>query len=134
MGQDILPSERIAQAILILRKQRVMLDYHLAVLYGIETRALKQAVRRNSDRFPSDFMFELSDQEIETVVSHFVIPNRRKFGGAKPMAFTEQGIAMLSSVLNSERAVKVNIAIMPRREIGFHVRDKAPRYRARKRA
>jgi hypothetical protein len=78
MGQDILPIERIAQAILILRKQRVMLDYHLAVLYGIETRALKQAVRRNSDRFPRDFMFELSDQEIETVVSHFVIPNREK--------------------------------------------------------
>jgi ORF6N domain-containing protein len=184
MGKDILPIERIAQAILILREQRVMLDYHLAVLYGIETRALKQAVRRNSDRFPSDFMFELSDQEVDTVVSQFVIPNRRKFGGAKPMAFTEQGIAMLSSVLNSERAVKVNIAIMrtfvklrqvvdtnrelaqrfseleqrvdkhdqeitaileairqlmtprekPRREIGFHVREKAPRYRARKRA
>src|SRR5205814_9186433 len=82
------------------------------VLYGIETRALKQAVRRNLDRFPSDFMFELSTKEIDSVVSQFVIPNRRQFGGAKPMAFTEQGIAMLSSVLHSERAVEVNIAVM----------------------
>jgi hypothetical protein len=78
----------------MLRDQRVMLDYDLAVLYGVETRALKQAVRRNPDRFPNDFMFELSEQEIDTVVSQFVIPDRRRFGGAKPMAFTEQGIAM----------------------------------------
>src|SRR5206468_11790010 len=69
-------------------------------------------MRRNSDCFRSGFMFERSDQEIHKVVSHFVIRNRRKFGGAKPMAITEQGIAMLSSVLDSERAVKVNIAIM----------------------
>jgi hypothetical protein len=112
MSKEIIPIERIAHAIFVFREQKVMLDYDLAVLYGIETRALKQAVRRNLDRFPIDFMFELSTKEIETVVSQFVIPNRRKFGGAKPMAFTEQGVAMLSSVLNSERAVKVNIAIM----------------------
>ena len=112
MSKDIIPIQRIAQAILVLRNQRVILDYDLAVLYSVETRALKQAVRRNPDRFPRDFMFELSEQEIDMVVSQFVTPNRRKFGGAKPMAFTEQGIAMLSSVLNSERAVKVNIAIM----------------------
>src|SRR5438132_270 len=112
MTKEIIPVERIARTIFVFREQKVMLDYDLAVLYGIETRALKQAVRRNRDRFPSDFMFELSREEIEVVVSQFVIPNRRKLGGAKPMAFTEQGIAMLSSVLNSERAVKVNIAIM----------------------
>ena len=181
MSKEILPVEGIAHAILILRERRVMLDYHPAVPYRIETRALKQAMRRNSDCFPSNFMFERSDQEIHKVVSHFVIRNRRKFGGAKPMAITEQGIAMLSSVLDSERAVKVNIAIMRtfvklrqmldtnrelaqkfselerrvgkhdqeintileatrqlmalpenlRREIGFHVREKAPRYRVR---
>jgi hypothetical protein len=184
MSKAVIPIERIASAILMLRDERVMLDYDLAALYGVETRALKQAVRRNPDRFPNDFMFELSEQEIDTVVSQFVIPDRRRFGGAKPMPFTEQGIAMLSSVLNSERAIKVNIAIMrafvklremletnrelarkfseleqrvgkhdeeitaileairqliappkkARREIGFHVREKAPRYRVRKRA
>src|SRR6267378_6994247 len=95
-----------------IRHEKVILDFDLARLYGIETRALKQAVRRNRERFPADFMFQLSANEIETVVSHFVIPSRRRFGGAQPMAFTEQGVAMLSSVLNSERAVKVNIAIM----------------------
>ena len=112
MSKDIIPIERVAHAILVLRNQRMMLDYNLAVLYGVETRALKQAVRRNRDRFPGDFMVELSEQEIELMVSQFVTPDRRKFGGAKPMAFTEHGIAMLSGVLNSERAVRVNIAIM----------------------
>jgi len=89
-----------------------MLDFDLAELYGVETRALKQAVRRNLDRFPADFMFELSAAEIKSLVSQTVIPSRGKFGGATPMAFTEQGVAMLSSVLRSSRALKVNIAIM----------------------
>ncbi len=89
-----------------------MFDYDLAVLYGVETRALKQAVRRNGDRFPTDFMFELSRDEIDVLVSQTVIPGRGKFGGAAPMTFTEQGVAMLSSVLRSKRAVQVNIAIM----------------------
>jgi hypothetical protein len=89
-----------------------MLDYDLATLYGVETRALKQAVRRNSDRFPSDFMFELADNEVAAMVSQNVIPGLGKLGGARPMAFTEQGVAMLSSVLRSRRAVQVNIAIM----------------------
>jgi len=179
--RELIPVARIAQRILFLRGQKVILDSDLAVLYDIETRALKQAVRRNRNRFPDDFLFELSPREIAHVVSQFVIPNRRKFGGAVPMAFTEQGVAMLSSVLNSDRAVKVNIAIMrafvklretlesnrelarkfseleqrvgkhdeeiaaiidairqlmappekPRREIGFHVRENAPRYRTR---
>jgi len=112
MSKGIIPVQQIALGILHLRGQKVMLDYDLSRLYGIETRALKQAVRRNRERFPADFMFELSAREIENVVSHFVIPSRRRFGGARPMAFAEQGVAMLSSVLSSDRAVKVNIAIM----------------------
>lgn len=90
----------------------MILDFDLAQLYGVETRALKQAVRRNPDRFPTDFMFELSSVEVKTLVSQTVIPTRGKLGGAAPMAFTEQGVAMLSSVLRSPRAVQVNIAIM----------------------
>jgi hypothetical protein len=89
-----------------------MLDYDLATLYGVETRALKQAVRRNLNRFPSDFMFALTKEEIDALVSQNVIPGRGKMGGAVPMAFTEQGVAMLSGVLRSQRAVDVNIAIM----------------------
>jgi hypothetical protein len=89
-----------------------MLDFELAELYEVETRALKQAVRRNEDRFPEDFMFELTPQEVALLVSQSVIPRRGKLGGAVPMAFTEQGVAMLSSVLRSRRAVHVNIAIM----------------------
>ena len=112
MSKEIVPLSQIAQSVHRCRGQNVILDFDLARFYGVETRALKQAVRRNPDRFPPDFMFELSIQEVATVVSQFVIPNRRKFGGATPMAFTEQGVAMLSSVLRSDRAVKVNIAIM----------------------
>ena len=84
-----------------------MLDYDLAILYEIETRILKQAVRRNIERFPADFMFELTTIEIDSLVSQFVIPSRSKFGGSKPFAFTEQGIAMLSSVLKSEKQLKL---------------------------
>ena len=98
--------------ILLLRRQRVMLDYDLANLYGVETRALKQAVRRNLDRFPGDFMFELAGDETAGLVSQSVIPGLGRLGGARPMAFTEQGVAMLSSVLRSPRAVQVNIAVM----------------------
>lgn len=100
------------QRIVIFRDQKVMLDFHLAELYGVETRALKQAVRRNSERFPVDFMFELTPDESRLLVSQTVIPGLGKLGGALPMAFTEQGVAMLSSVLRGERAVQVNIAIM----------------------
>lgn len=89
-----------------------MLDFHLANLYEIETRTLKQAVKRNRDRFPADFMFELNENEIEILVSQIVIPSKSKLGGAKPFAFTEQGVAMLSSVLNSDKAIAINIAIM----------------------
>jgi hypothetical protein len=103
---------QVEQRIFLIRSQNVMLDFDLAELYGVETRALKQAVRRNLDRFPADFMFELSAAEIKKLVSQTVIPTRGKLGGATPMAFTEQGVAMLSSVLRSPRAVQVNIAIM----------------------
>lgn len=89
-----------------------MLDFELAELYETETRTLKQAVRRNSNRFPEDFMFELTNDEMNHLVSQFVIPSKSKFGGASPFAFTEQGVAMLSSVLNNERAIEINIAIM----------------------
>jgi len=103
---------KVERRIFLVRGQKVMLDFDLAELYGVETRALKQAVRRNLDRFPADFMFELSTAEIKNLVSQTVIPTRGKLGGATPMAFTEQGVAMLSSVLRSSRAVQVNIAIM----------------------
>jgi hypothetical protein len=199
MSKEIIPIQRIAQSIFVLRGQKVMLDYDLAALYGVEARALNQAVKRNASRFPVDFMFQISAEEMEKVSqvvtppaqertekkvtnsSQFVTSSHKHRGKRyRPYAFTEQGVAMLSSVLNSERAVKVNIAIMrafvklrqtietnrelarkfselekrvgkhdekiaaifeairqlmappekPRREIGFHVREKAARYRA----
>jgi hypothetical protein len=100
-------SLQVERRIYSIRCEKVMLDYDLALLYGVETRALKQAVRRNGDRFPADFMFELTRDEIDILVSQTVIRGRGKFGGAAPMAFTEQGVAMLSSVLRSKRAVQV---------------------------
>jgi hypothetical protein len=183
MSKEIIPIERIAQSIRWIRGHKMLLDSDLAVLYGVTTGNLNKAVKRNSERFPSDFMFRLKADEVRNLRFQFGIS---RWGGRRaiPYAFTEQGIAMLSSVSNSDRAVKVNIAIMrafvklrqiletnrelskkfseleqrvgkhdedidaileairqlmappdrPRREIGFHVREKAPRYRARKRA
>jgi hypothetical protein len=104
--------ESISSLIYIIRGEKVMLDYHLATLYAVETRILKQTVRRNKDRFPEDFMFELTDDEINWMVSQKLIPSKKFFGGARPFAFTEQGVAMLSSVLNSKRAISVNIQII----------------------
>ena len=89
-----------------------MLSTHLAELYDVETRVLNQAVKKNISRFPEDFMFQLNTSEAEQLVSQNVIPHKKYFGGSLPYAFTEQGVAMLSSVLNSERAIKVNIEIM----------------------
>ncbi|NLJ43238.1 MAG: ORF6N domain-containing protein [Bacteroidales bacterium] len=108
----ILKEANLASLIYFIRGEKVMLDTDLAKLYDVETRVLKQAVRRNLDRFPKDFMFELTDEEIDRMVSQGVIPSKQIFGGAKPFAFTEQGIAMLSSVLNSRIAIQVNIAIL----------------------
>lgn len=106
----------IQNKIFEVRGCRVMLDYHLAELYQVETRALKQAVKRNIERFPGDFMFVLTRKEANLLlsigVSHFVIPPDYNFGVAMPMAFTEQGVAMLSSVLRSKVAIEVNISIM----------------------
>jgi ORF6N domain. len=182
MSKEIIPVEQIAQRILHLRGQKVLLDRDLALLYGVETRALNQAVKRNADRFPSDFAFLLSRQEIGRISQTVTSQRGLKFS-KQVRAFSEQGVAMLSSVLNSNRAVRVNIAIMrafvklrevletnrelarkfaelekrvgkhdkeidaiidairqlitppekPRREIGFHVQETAPRYRARTR-
>ena len=95
-----------------LRGMKIMLDFDLAALYEVETRTLKQAVKRNINRFPPDFMFELETEEIESMVSQNVIPSKSNLGGAKPFAFTEQGVAMLSAVLRSEKAVEISLAIM----------------------
>ena len=181
MTKDIIPTQQVAQAIRFVREERGLLDFDLARLYGVTTGNLNKAVRRNHDRFPADFMFQLTAEETRSLI--FQIGISKGQGGRRhfPYAFTEQGLAMLSSVLNSERAVKVNIAIIrafvklrqaletnrelahkfselekrvgkydeeigaileairqlmapsekPRREIGFHVREKAPRYRTR---
>lgn len=203
MKKEIIPIERIAQAVRWVRGEKVLLDFDLAALYGVPTKTLNQAVKRNAARFPGDFMFQLSAEETRFLRSQFIasksqvidsqripqnwsrfVTSSRKYRGERyrPYAFTEQGVAMLSSVLNSERAVKVNIAIMrafvrlrqtletnrelarkfeqlerrvgkhdeeitaileairqlmaapegPRREIGFHMREKTARYRTRK--
>ncbi len=103
--------EQIKKSILEIRGKKVMLDMDLAIIYEVETRVLKQAVRRNIDRFPDDFMFEITAEELKNLTSQFVTSS---WGGQrhKPFAFTEQGIAMLSSVLKSKKAIQMNIAIM----------------------
>src|SRR5437588_1238774 len=108
------PTERIERAILLLRDHKVMLDADLATLYAVETRVLVQAVKRNLERFPQDFMFQLDAEEVEVLRSQSVISNAPGRGGRRyaPYAFTEQGVAMLSTVLNSPRAIAVNIEIM----------------------
>src|SRR5216110_2009229 len=178
MSKEIIPVQRIAQAIFVLRGQKVIFSQDLAALYGVTVGVLTQAMKRNTKRFPKDFVFQVKAEELRNLKSQIVISSwcvRRHL----PYAFTEQGVAMLSSVLNSERAVKVNIAIMrtfvklretlennrelarkfieleqrvgkhdeeiaaiidairqlmappekARREIGFHVRENASRYR-----
>ena len=178
MSRQIIPVSKIEQSINLVRGQKVILDSDLAMLYGVTTGNLNKAVDRNRDRFPPDFVFRLKIEEVRLI---FQFGRSKGRGGRRhlPYAFTEQGVAMLSSVLKSGRAVKVNIAIMrafvqlretletnrelarkfselekrvgkhdakidaileairqlmapplkPRREIGFHVREKAPRYR-----
>lgn len=107
------PIERIEKAIFLIRGENVMLDRDLSSLYGVTTSVLKQTVRRNIERFPHDFMFVLDKTEFENWRSQFVISNADRKGlRHAPMAFTEQGVAMLSSVLRSKRAVLVNIEIM----------------------
>jgi ORF6N domain len=182
MNREIIPIRLIAQSIYLIRGQRVMLSRDLAVLYGVAVKVLNQAVKRNAMRFPADFVFQLKAEELANLKSQFVTSSWGGSRRASPYAFTEQGVAMLSSVLKSERAVKVNITIMrafvklretletnrefarkfselerrvgkhdkeiaaiidairqlmappekQKREIGFHVREQATRYRTRK--
>jgi hypothetical protein len=149
----LIPIGRIDQLILLVRGQRVMLDRGLAKLYGVETRVLNQAVSRNLDRFPEDFMFSLEREEIRNI-SQSVIGSTLKHA-PKVRVFTEQGVAMLSSVLNSPRAVQVNIEIMrafvrlrevmttnrelcqklaelERKELGFHIKEESMPYRIKR--
>jgi ORF6N domain-containing protein len=111
INKGLVPTELIQGKIIVIREEKIIIDRDLAELYGVETKQLKRAVRRNLDRFPSDFMFELTREEYNSLRSQF---GTSSWGGARylPMAFTEQGVAMLSSVLNSKRAIEMNIAIM----------------------
>jgi hypothetical protein len=110
---SLLPDEIIINKIILLRDQKVLLDRDLAELYDVDTRTLNQAVKRNLKRFPEDFMFQMTKEEFEIWRSQIVISNNDKMGLRRPpYVFTEQGVAMLSSVLNSDRAILVNIQIM----------------------
>jgi len=110
-AKTIIPDEIITGKIYLIRARKVMLDEDLAELYGVETRRLNEQVKRNIERFPEDFMFQLTNKEYENLISQFATSN---WGGRRklPSAFTEQGVAMLSGVLNSQRAIQVNIQIM----------------------
>jgi len=110
----VIPLERIETKILLVRGHKVLLDVNLAELYGVETRVLVQAVKRNGERFPNDFMFQLTSAEVDSLRSQSVISKAPGRGGRRtpPYAFTEQGVAMLSSVLRSARAIAVNVEIM----------------------
>ena len=126
MLENKLPDEIPVSKIYFLRNQKIMLDKDLAELYGVTTGNLNKAVKRNIDRFPEDFMFQLNEQEFQNLIFQSVISN---WGGTRkiPFAFTEQGVAMLSGVLNSKRAITVNIQIMrmylKMREIQFANKD-----------
>ena len=117
---------KIQNKIYEIRGLSVMLDFDLAELYEVETRVLKQSARRNRHRFPEDFMFELTEEEINNLVSQNVIPSKSHLGGAFPFAFTEHGVLMLSSVLNSEKAVQINILIM---RVFVQIRQYAENYK-----
>ena len=175
-GESIIPIERIERSIYLVRGVKVMFDSDLAGLYGVETKALNRAVRRNTERFPADFMFQLTRQEVVNLRCQIGTSSSR-YGGRRylPLVFTEQGVAMLSSVLNSPRAVQVNIAIIrvfvhlrqflathaeigrklqdhdkqihalfevlhqllnpsapPRKQIGFHVRERRAKYQVKR--
>jgi DNA-binding PadR family transcriptional regulator len=181
MSKELVLIRQVAQVIRVVRGEKLLVDFDLAPLYGVTTGNLNKAVRRNRERFPSDFMFQPTAPEAESLIFQFGISKGRGGRRHRPYAFTEQGVAMLSSVLSIERAVNINIAIMrafvklrealetnrelarkfdelerhvgkhdekidaileairqlmappekPKREIGFHVREKAPRYRTR---
>src|SRR5947199_9998225 len=112
MSKELVLNRQVAKVIRVIRGEKVLLDFDLAPLYGVTTGNLNKAMRRNRERFPSDFMFQLTAAEAESLIFQFGIAKGRGGRRHRPYAFTEQGVAMLSSVLKSERAVKVNIAIM----------------------
>jgi len=127
--KELIPEELIERKIFLLRGQKIMLSIHLAKLYGVQVKVLIQAIKRNIERFPEDFMFQLTDEEFEILKSQFVTSRWGGIRRANPYAFTEQGVAMLSSVLRSKKAVQVNIAIMRAfvklRQILFHHKELA---------
>ena len=113
MTKDLVVSEDVIESkIHNIRERQVILDRDIAVFYGIDTRSLKQAVNRNLERFPEPFMFKLDEHEIQFMVSQNVIPTKKHLGGATPYVFTEQGVAMLSTVLRNQKAVKISVKIM----------------------
>jgi hypothetical protein len=109
---EIIPIDVIQKKIFFIRGYKVMLDKDLAILYGVKPIRLREQVKRNLKRFPEDFMFQLTNDEIDFMVSQNAIPSRKHLGGYQPYVFTEQGVAMLATVLNSETAIQANIAIM----------------------
>ncbi len=112
-NNELIPTDVIETRILLIRGQKVMLDVHLSTLYGVPTKRLNEQVQRNNDRFPKDFMFQLTRTEFKQLRSQFATSKKHRGGRTYlPYAFTEQGVAMLSSVLRSKRAVRVNIQIM----------------------
>lgn len=112
-NQILIDEETLVSKIFVIRSKKIMLDRDLANLYGVETRTLNQSVKRNIERFPEDFMFQLTKPEFENWKSQIVISKKERMGLRKiPLAFTEQGVSMLSSVLNSKKAIQVNIQIM----------------------
>ena len=130
--KSLVPEERIEQIIFIIRNQKVILDSDLAALYGVETKVLNQAIKRNIERFPAEFMFQLTKEETGSLILQFAISNKRR-GGRRtfPYAFTEQGVAMLSGILNSDKAINMNIAIMRafvevRKVLLTHIADPFP--------
>jgi len=104
--------DKVQYKIHTIRGVQVILDRDLAAIYQVETRVLKQAVKRNIERFPEDFMIEISNEELKNLVSQSVIPTMQHIGGALPFAFTEQGVAMLSAILRSKIAIEINIEVM----------------------
>ncbi len=109
---DMTKIEVIKDMIYVIRGKKVMFDRDLSILYGVQSRRLREQVKRNIKRFPDDFMFQLNKNEVDLMVSHFATPSKQQMGGHLPYVFTEQGVAMLSSVLKSDRAIQVNIDII----------------------
>lgn len=112
MNKILVPIDKVARKIYLLRGQKIMLDRDLAKLYGVKPFRLREQVKRNRSRFPKDFMFQLNEQEVDLMVSQNAIPSKGVLGGHLPYGFTEHGALMLASVLNSDRAVKMSIFIV----------------------